>query len=86
MENFASYISVSFEVRFGELYIRGTQITITDILQWMALGMSREEILSYYRALQDTHIRAANFAADRELFIQIVASYSNPAFAWCQFK
>ena len=64
MENLASYISINPEIRFGKPCIKGTRITVTDILQWMASGMSHEEILSDYPILQDIHIRAAlSFAA-----------------------
>jgi uncharacterized protein (DUF433 family) len=53
-----------------------------DILQWLASGMSPEEIISDYPDLQDVHIRAAlRFAADRESFIKIIPTYADPAFA-----
>jgi len=82
MENLISYISINPEIRFGKPCIAGTRITVTDILQWMASGMSREEILNDYPALQDIHIRAAlNFAANRELFIKVIPTYANPTFA-----
>ena len=84
MENLASYISINPEIRFGKPCIKGTRIAVNDILQWMASGMSSEEILSDYPALQNIHIRAAlNYAADRESFIKIISTYENPAFARC---
>ena len=82
MENLTSYISINPEVRFGKPCIRGTRIAVTDILQWMASGMSYEEILGDYPALQAVHIRAAlSFAADRESFIKVITTYASPAFA-----
>jgi len=82
MENLTSYISINSDIRFGKPCIRGTRIAVTDILQWMASGMSYEEILDDYPALQDVHLRAAlSFAADRESFIKIVPTYASPAFA-----
>jgi len=82
MENLVSYISINPEIRFGKPCIRGTRIAVTDILQWMASGMSHEEILDDYPTLQDVHIRAAlSYAADRESFIKIVPTYASPAFA-----
>ena len=84
MEYLASYISIDPEIRFGKPCISGTRIAVSDILQWMASGMSSEEILSDYPALQDVHIRAAlNYAADRESFIKIIATYENPTFVRC---
>jgi uncharacterized protein (DUF433 family) len=82
MENFISYISINPDIRFGKPCITGTRIAITDILQWLASGMSYKEILDDYPALQEIHIRAAlNFAADRESFIKILPTYATPAFA-----
>ena len=82
MENALSYISINSEIRFGKPCIRGTRIAVTDILQWMASGMSCEEILSDYPVLQDIHIRAAlSFAAERESYIKVITTYANPAFA-----
>jgi uncharacterized protein (DUF433 family) len=67
MENLISYISINPEIRFGKPCIKGTRIAVTDILQWMASGMSREDIIDDYPDLQDIHIRAAlSFAAERD--------------------
>jgi len=75
MENLTSYISMNPEIRFGKPCITGTRIAVTDILQWMASGMSYEEILSDYPVLKDIHIRAAlSFAADRESFIKVITT------------
>ncbi|GHT60686.1 hypothetical protein AGMMS50239_10120 [Bacteroidia bacterium] len=82
MDNLASYISINPEIRFGKPCVKGTRITVADILQWLAAGMSLEEILNDYPALQEIHIRAAlSFAADRESFIKIISTYANPAIA-----
>jgi len=82
MENFASYISIDPEVRFGKPCIKDTRISVNDILQWLASGMSHKEILNDYPVLQDIHIRAAlSFAAERESFIKIIPTYASPAFA-----
>jgi len=83
MDNLVSYITVDSEVRFGKPCITGTRIAVTDILQWLASGMSREEILHDYPMLQDHHIRAAlSFAANRETFIKIIPTYANFTFAY----
>ena len=82
MDNLHSYITVNSEVRFGKPCIKGTRIAVTDILQWMASGMSQEEILSDYPILQKDHIRAAlSFAANRETFIKTIPTYANFTFA-----
>jgi len=82
MENYNSYISINSEIRFGKPCIKGTRITITDILQWLASGMSFQEILSDYPNLQEIHIRAAlSFAANRESFIKTFYTNASLAFA-----
>jgi uncharacterized protein (DUF433 family) len=82
MVSLASHITVNSEIRFGKPCIKGTRIAVTDILQWLASGMSQEEILGDYPMLQDFHIRAAlSFAADRESFIKIIPTNADFAFA-----
>jgi uncharacterized protein (DUF433 family) len=47
--------------------IRGMRIAVADILGWLAVGMSDEEILADYPDLTREDIRAAlAYAADRE--------------------
>lgn len=53
--------------RGGRPCIRGMRIAVSDILGWLAVGMSHQEILSDYPELTEADIRAAlAFAADRE--------------------
>ena len=71
--NFTSYISINPDIRFGKPCIVGTRIAVSDILQWLALGMSVQEIIDDYPMLKEEHIRAAlSFAADRESFVKII--------------
>ena len=73
MENYLKHISIDPEIRFGKPCIKGTRITIVDILQWLASGMSIQEILNDYPNLKKEHIQAALFfAANREDMIKIV--------------
>ncbi|MEO6218924.1 MAG: DUF433 domain-containing protein [Ginsengibacter sp.] len=75
MKEFASYISIDPEIRFGKPCIKGTRIAIADILQWLASGMSHAEILADYPLLKEEHILAAlGFAANRESIIKIIAA------------
>jgi uncharacterized protein (DUF433 family) len=47
--------------------IRGLRITVYDLLEYLASGMSQEEILNHFPDLEAEDIRAClNFAADRE--------------------
>lgn len=71
----SSYISIDANIRFGKPCIKGTRIAVSDILHWLASGMSEEEILSDYPHLKRDHILAAlAFAADRESAIRLVAA------------
>ncbi|MGK2863320.1 MAG: DUF433 domain-containing protein [Chitinophagaceae bacterium] len=75
MKEFSSYISIDSEIRFGKPCIKGTRITVADILQWLASGMTNIQILEDYPLLKEEHIRAAlSFAANRESIIKIIAA------------
>lgn len=74
MEQLVTYISIDPEIRFGKPCIKGTRIAIADILQWLASGMSFQDILDEY-PLEEIHIRAAlSFAANREAYIKIITA------------
>lgn len=54
-------------IRSGKPLIRGTRITVSDILEYLAGGMSAEEILVDFPDLSAEDVRAAlAFAAARE--------------------
>lgn len=75
MKEFAAYISIDPEIRFGKPCIKGTRIAVADILQWLASGMTNAEILEDYPLLKNEHILAAlAFAANRESIIKIIAA------------
>ena len=73
MKELAFYISIESSIRFGKPCIKNTRIAISDILQWLASGISNEDILNDYPSLKEEHIRTAlAFAANRELFIRMI--------------
>lgn len=75
MKELSYYISIDPNIRFGKPCIINTRIAISDILQWLASGMTHAEILQDYPSLKEEHIRAAlMFAANRESMIKIIAS------------
>jgi uncharacterized protein (DUF433 family) len=60
-------VSVNPAVRSGKPCIKGTRITVYDVLEYLAGGMSEDEILSDFPDLRREDIRAAlSFAATRE--------------------
>lgn len=67
------YISVNPKIRFGKPCIKGTRITVSDILNWLASGMSHKEILKDFPELKTEHIYAAlSFAANRDKMTKMV--------------
>ena len=75
MKDVSSYISINPQIRFRKPCIKGTRIAVADILQWLASGMTHEEILNDYPSLLKEHILAAlAFAANREAIIKLIAA------------
>ena len=68
-------ISIDPGIRFGKPCIKNTRIAVIDILQWLASGMSFDEILQDFPVLSMADIRAAlAFAAHREKISRIIAA------------
>ena len=60
-------IVIDPEVRFGKPCIRGTRITVGDVLGYLAGGMSEDQILVDFPQLIRDDIRAClAYAAERE--------------------
>ena len=60
-------VSVNPAVRSGKPCIKGTRITVYDVLEYLAGGMTEDEILNDFPDLSRSDIRAAlAFAAARE--------------------
>ena len=60
-------ITIDPEKRGGKPCIRGLRMTVYDVLEYLASGMSEEEILKDFPDLTREDIRAClAFAADRE--------------------
>ncbi|MBX9746771.1 MAG: DUF433 domain-containing protein [Hyphomonadaceae bacterium] len=52
-------ITVDPEVCFGKPCIRGMRVRVTDVLDMLAAGASRQEILADFPYLEDEDITAA---------------------------
>jgi len=58
-------ITIEPDKRSGKPCIRGTRMTVTDVLEYLAGGMTQEELLSEFPDLTAEDIRAClAFAAD----------------------
>lgn len=65
--SYKNRITLEPEKRSGKPCIRGLRITVIDVLEYLASGMSVAEILADFPDLTDEDIRAClAFAADRE--------------------
>ncbi|BCS31416.1 hypothetical protein TBR22_A06170 [Luteitalea sp. TBR-22] len=56
--NLLDRIVVVPDVRFGKPCVRGTRITVGDVLGYLAGGMSEDEILQDFPQLERDDIRA----------------------------
>lgn len=60
-------IVVDPNIRFGKPVVRGTRITVGDVLSYLAGGMSEAELLTEFPQLSHEDVLAClGFAADRE--------------------
>ena len=65
--DYREIITIAPGKRSGKPCIRGLRITVQDILEYLASGMSEDEILADFSELTRDDIRAClAFAADRE--------------------
>lgn len=65
--NISKYIEINSEKRFGRPIIKGTRISVFDVLNWLANGMTKAEIIEDFPELNEESINACLFfAASRE--------------------
>ncbi len=65
--DYRKFITIEPDKRGGKPCVRGMRITVYDVLDYLASGMSHEEILKDFPYLTEDDIRAClAFAADRE--------------------
>jgi uncharacterized protein (DUF433 family) len=65
--DYSKIITLEPGKRGGKPCIRGMRITVQDVLEYLASGMTTPEILSDFPSLVESDIRAClAYAADRE--------------------
>jgi uncharacterized protein (DUF433 family) len=75
MIQWQNYISINPDIRFGKPCVTGTRISVSDVLGWLASGMSYEDILDDYPQLTKTQILAVlAYSADKESITKIIAA------------
>ncbi len=74
MIDYKQIITIEPGKRGGKPCIRGMRITVSDILGWLAAGMTVQDILDDFDELTETDIYAVlSYAADRENKIYQIA-------------
>lgn len=60
-------ITIDQSVRFGKPCVRGTRITVGDVLSYLAAGMTEDQVIAEFTQLTRDDIRAClAYAAERE--------------------
>jgi uncharacterized protein (DUF433 family) len=74
--DYSKIITIEPGKRSGKPCIRGTRMTVTDVLEYLAGGMSEKEILAEFPDLTSEDIKAClAFAADRERKLATLSQY-----------
>jgi uncharacterized protein (DUF433 family) len=58
MTNYADYIEIDPQKRFGRPIIKGTRISVHDVLNWLVNGMTVKEILKDFPELSEEQVKA----------------------------
>jgi len=73
--DYTKIITIEPGKRSGKPCIRGMRITVYDVLEYLASGMTEAEILVDFPALTSEDIRAClAFAADRERKFELLTT------------
>jgi len=65
--NYQNLITIEPGKREGKPCIRGMRITVADVLGWLAVGMTHQEIIDDYPDLTEQDIRACLAYAARQV-------------------
>ena len=75
MESYSEIITLNADIRSGKPCIRNLRITVSDVLGYLAAGMSIPEILADFPQLNDSDIRAClSYAADSEKHVRFATA------------
>lgn len=65
--NISKYLEIDSQKRFGRPIVKGTRIAVYEVLNWLANGMSKAEIIVDFPELSEKQINACLFfASSRE--------------------
>ena len=64
--DYRDYLEIRADKRFGKPCLKGSRISVYDVLNWLAKGMTREEIKDDFEEVTDSMIDAClAYAADK---------------------
>jgi uncharacterized protein (DUF433 family) len=73
MMDYTKILTIEPDKRSGQVCIRGLRMTVQDVLEYLASGMSVDEVLADFPDLTAEDVRAClAFAADRERRLRVV--------------
>lgn len=65
--DYKGFLEIRADKRFGKPCLKGSRISVYDVLNWLSNGMSREDIKTDFEEITDTMIDAClAYAADKE--------------------
>lgn len=65
--DYKRFLEIRADKRFGKPCLKGSRISVYDVLNWLSNGMSREDIKSDFEEITDKMIDAClAYAADKE--------------------
>lgn len=72
--NYQDYIEIRADKRFGKPCLKGTRISVYDVLNWLSNGMSKQEIMEDFEEISENMINAClAFATDKERKLKIAS-------------
>ena len=72
MVDYKKFIEINPEVRFSKPIVKGTRISVYDILGWLASGLTYQQILEDFPQLSENAIYAClAYAADKERKVKV---------------
>jgi uncharacterized protein (DUF433 family) len=72
--NYQNYIQIVPGKRSGKPCLKGTRITVYDVLSWLSQNMTGQEIQEDFPEVTPKHIQAClAYAASREHHIQVIS-------------
>jgi uncharacterized protein (DUF433 family) len=75
MVDYKEIITINPNIRFGRPCISGTRISVYDVLGWLSIGMSHEEIIEDFPELTNEQILAClQYAAAKGQNTKIVVA------------